>query len=161
MPASFTFPLACWMALQIGGTEIVGHGYARQPVTMDVAEDGVTIANTATVQFPMATANWGILDTVTLWDSATGGNLLGTGAAATPLLIQMYDRARVPAAGFDATQVSTPIGFGVGPFGIGHYATTRDLQVGADGVVLERTFDTSQHVCEPGTWAPGPFSVAA
>jgi hypothetical protein len=48
-----------------------------------------------------------------------------------------------------------PTPYGVGPYGVGPYGTE------SLGVTVEITFDTSAHVCAPGTWAPGPFARAA
>ncbi len=36
-----------------------------------------SVANTATIYFPEATGSWGTVDYVALYDSLTGGNLLG------------------------------------------------------------------------------------
>jgi hypothetical protein len=181
MPASFTFPLSCWMGLAIGADELAGRGYARQPVTYQLTADGYSASSATTVQWPEAVTNpWGRIDTVTLWDSAVGGNQIGTGLAITPVYIDLYDRARVQAGGFTVVPISHPFGFGLGGFGLNRYATVQDLEpigsgIGSpygvgpygvgpyaaleQGVMLERTFDTAQHVCQPGTWAPGPFAV--
>lgn len=68
-----------------GGTEVSGGSYARQAIATgassgwDAASGGAT-ANTATVTFPTATANWGTVTHVGLFDAVTGGNLLMHGA---------------------------------------------------------------------------------
>lgn len=68
-----------------GGTEVSGGSYARQAIATgassgwDAASGGAT-ANTATVTFPTATASWGTVTHVGLFDAVTGGNLLMHGA---------------------------------------------------------------------------------
>ena len=68
-----------------GGTEVTGGSYARQAVATgassgwDAASGGAT-QNTAMVTFPTATANWGTVTHVGLFDAITSGNLLMHGA---------------------------------------------------------------------------------
>ena len=68
-----------------GGTEVSGGSYARQAIATgassgwDAASGGAT-ANTATVTFPTATASWGTVTHVGLFDAVTSGNLLMHGA---------------------------------------------------------------------------------
>ena len=154
-------PLACFVGLAIDGVEVTVAGYVRQPTTLLYCEDGVTIANLASIQWSRALASWGMIDTVQLWDSPKAGTSLGVLPAFTPIAIRQYDIARIPAGGIAFTDASgvfvaintAPAPFGVGGFGLFGYATT-------GGVPLERAFD-NQHACEPGTWAPGPFARAA
>jgi hypothetical protein len=57
------------------GTEVSGGSYARVSVTFDAPTNGVT-TNSADVTFPTATAGWGEVTHVGLYDASTGGNLL-------------------------------------------------------------------------------------
>jgi hypothetical protein len=57
------------------GTEVTGGSYARQSVTFSTATTGST-SNTADILFPTATANWGTIVAVAIYDAATGGNEL-------------------------------------------------------------------------------------
>jgi hypothetical protein len=185
MPGTITFPLACFVGLAVGEIEVAVAGYTRQPATLAYCADGVTIANTTSLQWPHATAFWGAINTVSLWDTA--GTLFGTLPTVTPVGIAMYDIARIPAAGIIVLFVGSssrgfgtgnfgtfnfgtrpvfqpagavPSGFGMGGFGVGGYAATGDTDLHL--VPLERAFDQSQvHVCAPGVWVPGPFSQAA
>jgi hypothetical protein len=155
-----------FVALAIGGAEVTTPGYARRPVTLAYAYDGITLCNLASIQWPVATASWGVIDTVPIYDAATGGTLIATLPTVTPIEIRQYDIARIPASGIamalDDTLAWKPVvavtpfdtivlDFGVfGPRGYGAII----------GVPLERAFD-QVHVCSPGVWAPGPFSMVA
>lgn len=64
-----------------GGTEVSGGGYARANLgtlsnafTAWSASSG--IKNSADITFPQATAAWGTIVGLGIWDAATGGNLL-------------------------------------------------------------------------------------
>ena len=179
MSGALALPLACFVGLAIGGAEVTVAGYTRQPTTLMYCEDGVTIANLASIQWPRALASWGTIDEVLLQTAATGGAPLGTLPALVPLAIRQYDIARIPAGGIAVVQVPTTRTFGTGTFGVSVYGAYRGFEaVGAmpagfgmggfgmfgyattGGVPLQRAFD-NQHACEPGIWAPGPFAAAA
>jgi len=87
--ASFAKPSALYIGLitaLIDGeagtvTEVTGGSYARvarNPLdaNWDVTTTTGTTANTASIQFPAATADWGTVTSFGIWDAATGGNLL-------------------------------------------------------------------------------------
>lgn len=157
--AILTFPLSCFVGLAVGANEVTVAGYARQPVTLEYTANAVNIGNLASLQWQHATQSWGTIDTAQFWDVVTGGNLLGTVSVATPLLIAQYDIARVPASGIDVTYDKVARPYGTGTFGTFGFGTTRVFN--SAGVLLERAFDQQTHICEPGTWSPGPFSLAA
>jgi hypothetical protein len=147
-----------FVALAIAGAEVTVSGYARRPTMLAYAYDGVTLCNLASIQWPVATASWGVIDTVLLYDAVTGGTLIATLPTVTPIEIRQYDIARIPASG-----IAVPPAVTVTPF------DTIILDIGAFGprgyglvigVPLERAFD-QVHVCSPGVWAPGPFSMVA
>lgn len=60
-------------------TEVSGGAYARKAVTFNASTTGTT-ANTADVVFDAASANWGTINYIGIWDAPTGGNLLFWGA---------------------------------------------------------------------------------
>lgn len=79
---AYTAPTTVYAALYTSdptvsdtGTEVTGGAYARQPITFTAPTTGST-SNTANVQFPQATANWGTITHVGIRDALTGGNLL-------------------------------------------------------------------------------------
>lgn len=83
-----------------GGTEVSGGGYARQSVAFtDTATN--TISNTSAVEFPTATASYGTVTHVGVFDASTGGNLLVYASLTTSKLIDTGDVFRVPAADLD------------------------------------------------------------
>lgn len=86
---SFTKPSALYVGLitslsdgEAGSiTEVSGGSYARVArapldANWNASTTTGTTANTATLQFPTATADWGTCTHLGIWDAATGGNLL-------------------------------------------------------------------------------------
>lgn len=75
-----------------GGTEVTGGAYARQKVNSDgvtapywsavetEAGGGHQVRNVQIITFPDATADWGNVGWVGIYDALTGGNLLFAGA---------------------------------------------------------------------------------
>jgi hypothetical protein len=57
-----------------GGTEVSGGSYARQPVTL--VRTAQTVNPNAVVQFPTATADWGLVIGFGIFDALAAGNLL-------------------------------------------------------------------------------------
>ena len=159
MPIQVAFPFACFAGLTVAGAEVPVAGYTRQPVTLAVCADGATIANLAAVAWTAARAAWGTVDGVTLWDAMSGGTMLSVAPAAAPVAIGQYDSARIPPAGLTLTYTAVARGFGTLGFGTWGFGTGGDLLNGISAMI-ELGFD-NQHVCAPGTWAPGPFSRAA
>lgn len=79
---SYTPPTTVYVALFTsatddtgGGTEVSGGSYARQAVTLSAASGGAS-SNSADITFPQATADWGTITHLALYDAATGGNML-------------------------------------------------------------------------------------
>ncbi|HEY2621194.1 MAG TPA: hypothetical protein VGI78_27910 [Acetobacteraceae bacterium] len=186
MPAVLTIPFDAFVGLVPVGSsaELAGNGYARQAAHFEYAADGVTICNVAAIQWQAAKPlTWGAIDLVELWDAPTGGSSISTllPTSAT-VLVSQYAIARIPPAGIQVVQKRAPRPFGTSTFGVGRFGTgTAVYPIGSGigspygvggygvgpyetlsiGVPLEITFDTSQHVCEPGEWLPGPFQRAA
>jgi len=58
------------------GTEVSGGSYARQVCAFTITGTGTAEAkNTSAITFPTATADWGIIGWVGIYDSLTGPNL--------------------------------------------------------------------------------------
>lgn len=57
------------------GTEVSGGSYVRQLVGLSAASGGAS-SNAADITFPTATANWGTITHVALYDAESGGNML-------------------------------------------------------------------------------------
>jgi hypothetical protein len=84
-----------------GGTEVSGGSYARQTATFTVSGD--TASNDAVIEFPTATASWGTVAYVGVFDSLSGGNLLAYAALTTNKAIDTNDVLRVPVGDLDIT----------------------------------------------------------
>jgi hypothetical protein len=89
------------------GTEVSGGAYTRMPVTFAMVAGGVAgeAANQATLQWAIATADWGSLPWVEIWDAASGGNryfylpLVDPSDGVTPITVTVNngDIMRIPA----------------------------------------------------------------
>jgi len=59
------------------GTEVSGGSYARQVCAFTITGAGTAEAkNTSAITFPTATADWGIIGWVGIYDALTSGNLV-------------------------------------------------------------------------------------
>jgi hypothetical protein len=79
---TYTSPATVYVALFTtdptdagSGTELSGSAYARTAVTFGAPSNGVT-TNSADVTFATATASWGVVTHIGLYDALTSGNLL-------------------------------------------------------------------------------------
>ena len=107
---SVTRPTAWYLALftsnpadDASGTEVSASGtaYARQSATFTVSGD--TASNSAAIEFPTATASFGTVTHVGVFDASTGGNLIAYAALTTSKTISTGDVFRVPSGDFDVT----------------------------------------------------------
>lgn len=83
------------------GTEVSGGSYTRKAVSFTVTND--TASNSATVTFNAATANWGTIGYVGVWDAASGGNLLFHGAVTSAKTIETGDTFQISTGNLDIT----------------------------------------------------------
>ena len=85
------------------GTEVStsGTAYARQSVTFSVS--GNTATNTAAIEFPTATASYGTVTHVGVFDSSSAGNLIAYAALTTSKAIDTGDVMRIPSSDLDVT----------------------------------------------------------
>ena len=59
------------------GTEVSGGSYARQICAFTITGTGTALAtNTSAITFPTATADWGIVGWVGIYDAVSSGNLV-------------------------------------------------------------------------------------
>lgn len=79
---TFTAPATVYVSLWTSdpgddgsGTEVSGGSYARTAVTFGAPSNGVSL-NSAAVEFPQATGNWGTIGWIGINDALTTGNLL-------------------------------------------------------------------------------------
>jgi hypothetical protein len=108
---SFSPPSTVYVALFTadngleGGTitgEVSGGSYARQSVTLSAASDGES-SNTADIEFPTATADWGTVTHVALMDASTGGNVLMHSALDASKTVNNGDTFKINAGDLDLT----------------------------------------------------------
>ena len=83
------------------GTEVSGGGYARQSDTFTTS--GNTTSNDSAVEFPTATANYGTVTHVGIYDASTAGNLMAYAALSSSKTIETGDVFRIPAGDLDIT----------------------------------------------------------
>ena len=107
---SVTRPTAWHLALftsnpadDASGTEVStsGTAYARQAATFTVS--GNTASNSGAIEFPTATASFGTVSHVGVFDAATSGNLIAYAALTSSKAIDTGDVFRVPAGDLDIT----------------------------------------------------------
>ena len=106
--SSATRPTAWYVALFTsapsdagGGTEVSGGAYARQAVTFSVS--GNTATNSGAIEYSTATAGYGTVTHVGIFDASTGGNLIAHSALTTSKAIDTGDVLRFPAGDIDIT----------------------------------------------------------
>lgn len=84
------------------GTEVTGGAYARQEITFGAPTNGVSYSS-ADVLFPVATASWGTVTHIGIFDASTGGNLLFHGALTNAKTIAEDDQLKIVAGNVSVT----------------------------------------------------------
>jgi len=107
---SVTRPTAWYLALftsnpaeDASGTEVStsGTAYARQSAAFTVS--GNTASNSSAIEFPTATASYGTVSHVGVFDASTSGNLIAYAALSSSKAIDTGDVFRVPSGDLDIT----------------------------------------------------------
>ena len=103
--APSTLYLALFTAVSDGEagtvTEVSGGGYVRQSVAFTTS--GNTTSNTSAVEYPTATANYGTVTHVGIYDASSSGNLMAYASLSSSKTIETGDVFRVPAGDLDIT----------------------------------------------------------
>lgn len=106
--SAYTAPTTLYLALFTSnpdedgsGTEVTGGAYARQTVAFTVS--GNTASNTAAVEYATATASFGTVSHVGVYDALSGGNLMAYAALTSSKAIDIGDVFRVPTGDLDIT----------------------------------------------------------
>ena len=87
-----------------GGTEVTGGSYARQTRAFTVSVTNTTTAsNSAAIEYPIATANYGTAVAVGMLDASTGGNLLAYANLDTSKSVTTGDVFRFDTGDLDIT----------------------------------------------------------
>lgn len=107
---SYTAPTTLYVALYTaapsdsgGGTEVTtsGTAYARQ--SMAFTTSGGTTSNTSAVEYATATADYGTVVAMGIFDASTSGNLLAYGTLTTSKSVSSGDVFRFNASAVDVT----------------------------------------------------------
>jgi predicted metal-binding membrane protein len=108
--AAYTAPATLYLSLHTANPDEDGSGaevstsgtaYARQTVAFSVT--GNTATTTSAVEYPVATANYGTVTHVAIYDASTAGNLIAYAALTSSKAIETGDVFRVPAGDLDIT----------------------------------------------------------
>jgi len=87
-----------------GGTEVSGGGYVRKTSTFNVSGTNPTTAtNAAAIEYPTATANYGTVVAVGIFDASSSGNLLAYANLTASKAVSTGDVFRFNAGDLDVT----------------------------------------------------------
>lgn len=108
---AYTAPTTLYVALYTvaptdtgGGTEVSGGAYARQTAAFTVTGTNPTTAsNSAAIEYPTATANYGTVVAVGVFDASSGGNLLAYANLDTSKVVSTGDVFRFNTGDLDIT----------------------------------------------------------
>ena len=108
--AAYTAPTTLYLALFTaapgetgGGTEVTTSGTAYARETVAFTTTGNTTSNNAAVEYSTATATFGTVTHVGVFDAATAGNLMAYAALSSSKTIETGDVFRVPTGDLDIT----------------------------------------------------------
>ena len=109
--SAYTAPSTLYVALYTvapsdrgGGTEVSGGAYARQTATFSVSGTNPTTAsNTAAIEYPTATADYGTVVAVGVFDASSSGNLLAYANLSTSKVVSSGDIFRFNTGDLDIT----------------------------------------------------------
>jgi len=107
--AAYTSPTTVYVGLFTSdptdagtGTEVSGGSYARESAAFATASGGSASTN-ADITFTTATANWGTITHVGLYDASSAGNLLFHGAVTTSKTIESGDTFQISSGNLTIT----------------------------------------------------------
>jgi hypothetical protein len=106
---TFTAPAAVYVSLHTAdptdagtGTEVSGGSYVRQAATFAAPSNGAS-ATSADVTFPQATASYGTVGWIGIWDASTSGNMLYHTALDTSKAIDTGDIFKIASGSLTVT----------------------------------------------------------
>jgi hypothetical protein len=83
------------------GTEVSGGSYVRKEGSFTVS--GNTATTSAAIEWPTATASWGTITHIGIYDASSSGNLLAYASLTASKAIASGDVFRIPAGDIDIT----------------------------------------------------------
>ena len=105
---AYTSPTTVYVALytvaptdSTTGTEVTGGDYVRKAAASTTTGNEAT--NSAAIEYPTATADYGTVVAVAVLDASTGGNMLAFASLAVSKTISTGDVLRIPAGDLDIT----------------------------------------------------------
>lgn len=109
--SAYTAPSTLYVALYTvapsdtgGGTEVSGGAYARQTAAFSVSGTNPTTAsNTAAIEYPTATADYGTVVAVGVFDASSSGNLLAYANLSASKVVSSGDIFRFNTGDLDIT----------------------------------------------------------
>lgn len=106
--ATYTKPSSLYVALFVGnptsgGTEVSTSGTAYARLSAAFTISGGTATNTSALEWATATASWGTIDWVAIYDASTSGNMLVTAQLSSSKTISSGDVLRIPASNLSVT----------------------------------------------------------
>lgn len=106
---TFTAPASVFVSLHTAdptdagsGTEVSGGSYVRQAATFGAPSNGVS-TTTADISYPQATASYGTVSFIGIFDASTAGNLLYHTALDTAKTIDTGDIFKIAAGSLTVT----------------------------------------------------------
>ena len=106
--ATYTKPSVLYVALFVGnpasgGTEVTtsSSAYVRQSAAFTISTNSAS--NTAAIEYATATASWGTIDYIAIYDASTAGNQLVSAALSSAKTIASGDVLRIPASNLSVT----------------------------------------------------------
>lgn len=108
---AYSSPAGIWVGLfttmpaddGTGGVEVSGGSYARQAVTFSAPSAG-QVANSGLITFPLATASWGTILGMGLFDALTVGNLLYYGTLTASKTVGIGDQISFAASSLTVSE---------------------------------------------------------
>ena len=105
---AYTSPTTVYVALytvaptdSTTGTEVTGGAYVRKAAAFTTTGNEAT--NSAAIEYPTATADYGTVVAVAVLDALTSGNMLAFASLAVNKTISTGDVLRIPAGDLDIT----------------------------------------------------------
>jgi hypothetical protein len=86
-----------------GGTEVSGGSYTRKTAAFTVSGTSTLATNSAAIEFDTATASWGTIVAMAIFDASTAGNMIAFADLTTSKVIDSGDVLRIPAGDLDVT----------------------------------------------------------
>ena len=106
---TFTSPAVVYVSLHTAdptdagtGTEVTGGSYIRQAATFGAPSNGVS-TTTADISYPQATASYGTVGWIGIWDAQTSGNMLYHTALDTSKAIDTGDIFKIASGSLTVT----------------------------------------------------------